>query len=391
MANRTRIIEGTWACTSCGTKGILGRHKKCTTCNNPRELTGSESEFDFGEADAVSGKSLREGVTDEKALELAAAGEDWFCAFCGASNRGDNPRCKHCGAERGSDAGKLPEAPTMGPPVGASPSPANPRPTPASTGWGWRKGCMVAFGVLFGLFACCMALGYWAQRTHDNTGRVVATEWQRVVHQERFAPITKQDWQSELRGAPTRMPVNGAGEVPGVDNVRGCFSAQRGTRQVPDGTERVCRTKSRQESCGTEEKCTRKKLNNGFMKEECHDVTKYCSRNYQDCSMETRYRSEPVYAQKCTYDTYAWKEVDKREASGHDDTPRWPEMANIDSYDRLRREEKYSVTFEYTEGREAKQGKLEYKTEAEFLPFRKDQQVNLKVNNLGELQAALAR
>src|SRR5215217_4952294 len=86
MAKRTRIIEGTWNCTSCDAKDILARHKRCPNCNNPRELTGDESDFDFGEVDAESGKSLREGVTDDKALEIAGAGEDWFCAFCGAAS-----------------------------------------------------------------------------------------------------------------------------------------------------------------------------------------------------------------------------------------------------------------------------------------------------------------
>ena len=69
MATRTRIIEGTWTCTSCQTPGILGRHKKCTQCGNPREETGGESHFDFGEVDAVTGKSLREGVTGAQALQ----------------------------------------------------------------------------------------------------------------------------------------------------------------------------------------------------------------------------------------------------------------------------------------------------------------------------------
>ncbi|ABF87594.1 hypothetical protein MXAN_6094 [Myxococcus xanthus DK 1622] len=108
MARRTRIIEGTWNCTSCDTKSIRARHKRCPQCNNPRELTGKESEFDFGGVDATSGKSLREGVTDAAALALAKAGEDWFCAFCGAATRGDTTRCKHCGAERTDDAKAAP-------------------------------------------------------------------------------------------------------------------------------------------------------------------------------------------------------------------------------------------------------------------------------------------
>ncbi|WNZ60810.1 hypothetical protein QEG98_33495 [Myxococcus sp. MxC21-1] len=57
MARRTRIIEGTGNCTSCDTKSIRARHKRCPLCNNPRELTGQESECDFGGVDAASGKS----------------------------------------------------------------------------------------------------------------------------------------------------------------------------------------------------------------------------------------------------------------------------------------------------------------------------------------------
>src|SRR3954452_8475650 len=126
MAKRTRIIEGTWNCSSCGTKGILARHKKCPTCNNPRELTGQESEFDFGDTDAATGKSLSEGVTDEKALELANAGADWVCAYCGASNRGDQGSCRNCRAERSSDAKVLQEEADPGLPP-EQPAPAAPK------------------------------------------------------------------------------------------------------------------------------------------------------------------------------------------------------------------------------------------------------------------------
>jgi hypothetical protein len=365
MAKRTRIIEGTWDCTSCDTKGILARHKRCPTCNNPRELTGQESEFDFGDVDAKSGRSLREGVTDEKALDVAGAGEDWFCAYCGAANRGDTPRCKHCSAERSDDAKVAPRQEFAQP--RPPPPPAPPPKKPAG------KKAWLGLAVLLSCFGTC----WWANATHDTTGQVTDTSWQRAVVQERFLPVQKSGWRDELRPTPPRMPVNGSGEEAGVTNIRDCVSRQRSTRQVADG--RV--------ACGTEEKCTRKDRGNGFVEEVCEDVTKYCSESYEDCRDETRYRTVPVFAQQCTYDTYEWKPQDRREASGRDDRPSWPEL-RVSGTDRLRREEKYAVRIQYGDGKEHV---LEPRSEKEYLAWRKGQDVVLTVTNLGKVEKVVPR
>ncbi|MCE9671983.1 hypothetical protein LY474_29675 [Myxococcus stipitatus] len=380
MTKRTRIIEGTWNCTSCDTRDILARHKRCPTCNNPRELTGQESEFDFGDVDAESGRSLREGVTDEKVLEIAAAGEDWFCAYCGAANRGDTPKCKHCGGERTPDAKKAtlqdlerdearlpPEVPVKPPPPKR------------------RLATAVVVAVFFGI----IAFAVWATRTRELEGEVTGTSWERAVVQERFAPVTKTGWEDELRVVNTRMPVNGGGEVAGVGNVRDCVSRQRGTRKVADGTERVCRTKSRRVACGTEEKCRRRDRGNGFAEETCESVTKYCSESYEDCQNETRYRNEPVYARQCSYDTYEWKPVDRREARGQDDAPRWPELV-VGPQDRQRREEKYAVRIHYQ--RKGDQEHVHQPTnERDFLSWRKGQGVRLTVTNMGTVKKVAPR
>lgn len=374
MARRTRIIEGTWNCTSCDARDILARHRSCPTCNNPREETGRESEFEFGGVDAASGRSLREGVTDEKALSAAAAGVDWFCDYCGASNRGDAPLCRHCRAQRAETSRTLAEQPADAPRARA---PAPP-PPPASRGFG-RKWLFVGLGVL-SCFGACM---FWGSRGHAVTGQVSSTEWTRTVRRETFQRVSKTDWRDELRPRSPRMPVNGQGEEPGVENIRDCITRQRGTRQVADGTERVCETKSRRVQCGTEEKCTRKKMGNGYMKEECEDVPKYCGESYQDCHNQTRYRSEPVYSQSCTYDTYVWKEAPGDRASGQNSAPHWPEL-RAGPLDRLRREEKYVVHIGYSDGG-PRDYALEPKTEAEFLSWKQGQSVPLQVNNFGSV------
>ncbi|MFY2562356.1 hypothetical protein ACN469_32480 [Corallococcus terminator] len=382
MAKRTRIIEGTWNCTSCDAKDILARHKRCPNCNNPRELSGDESDFDFGDVDAESGKSLREGVTDDKALEIAGAGEDWFCAFCGAANRGDQPRCKHCSAERSADAKAAPlqafETPARKPPA-APPPETKPR---SLKKW-------LFLGVLF---SCCFGsglYGMWSRATHDFTGEVTGTSWKVAVTQERFTSVRKTGWADQLSRVSARMPVNGSGEVAGVDNVRDCVERQRGTRKVADGTERVCRSKTRRVACGTEEKCRRRDKGNGFVEEVCEDITKYCNERYEDCQNETRYRNEPVYARQCTYDTYEWKQVDRREATGQDGKPVWPTL-QPGATDRQHRSEEYAVHIRY-EDDGVKETVLVPKAERDFLSWKKGQGVLVTVTNSGDLKKVVPR
>ena len=357
--------------------------RSCPKCNNPREVTGKESEFEFGDTDAATGKSLREGVTDEQALELANAGADWFCAYCGASNRGNQEVCKNCRAERSSDAKALQEEAFPDTP------PEQPAPAPPK-----KRGALFKVGmVLLGsLFFCCggtMAYKLWSSMTHDTTGDVVSTAWKRTVTQERFTPVVQEDWADALHVQAPRMPVNGSGEVAGVQNIRGCVPRQRSTRQVPDGTQHVCSTKTRRKACGTEEKCHTRNKGNGFKEEVCEDVTKYCDESYEDCHDETHYRTEPIYAPKCSYDTYQWKQVAQREASGgNGDTPRWPELS-VSAEDRLRREEKYTLQIAYDGGK--KTATYEPKTEQEYLGWKKGQKVSLTVTNGGEVKQIVPR
>jgi len=319
-------------------------------------------------------------VTDDKALDAARAGVDWFCAYCGASNRGDQPRCKQCDAERTHDARALAEKDVPGP---ASRPATAAKPPPSR---------LVRMFVV-GLLVCCLGgvlYGVWRTRTNDYPGQVVGLEWKRAITQERFVPVTKEGWRDELRAQPPRMPVNGAGEVAGVQNIRGCVPARRGSRQVADGTQRVCRTKTRQKACGTEEKCQTRDKGNGFREEVCRDVTRYCDESYEDCQDETRYRSEPIYEPRCSYDTYEWKDVARREASGRDaEPPRWPELS-VKGEDRLQREEHYTLQVEYQKGG-PRRAPLELQTEREYLAWKKGQAVSVTVTNAGDVKQLLPR
>src|SRR3712207_8142227 len=60
--------------------------------------------------------------------------------------------------------------------------------------------------------------------------------------------------RSTLFPYTTLFRSQGTGELAGVENVRDCVRRQRGTRRVADGTERVCRDRTRKVACGTEER-----------------------------------------------------------------------------------------------------------------------------------------
>lgn len=376
---RRRIIEGTWTCSSCQREGIPGRERRCPQCGSPREADGPESTFDFG-PQTETGRSEREAVTEAAQLARAAAGADWFCGYCGAGNAGDAQRCRHCNAPTDPSNRRLVppgEAVAGGSPSGGEPQEAETA-VPPPKARGRRRPVWLLVLLAVGAFLA------WGLRTRADTGVVEAVRWTRVVHQERFVPETREGWRDELQLRSPVMPVNGRGEVAGVANLRECHRAQRGTRQVPDGTERVCRTKHRKVQCGTREQCRRRDLGNGFAEEVCEDVPTWCQEAYEECRDETRYRQEPVYGQRCSYDTYVWKRVGSHPLRGGDAPPRWPDV-RAGAHERLLREETYAVDIAWGDG---KHHILTPATEAEFLSWRPRGRVDLRVNNFGRVTAA---
>jgi hypothetical protein len=365
---RERIVEGRWACSSCGARGILGRHKACPGCGNPREQ-GSETSFDFG-APTESGGTGAETVTDAGLVQLASLGADWHCGYCEGANRADWPRCGGCGAERAEAQPRLDEAPAPPPPLPvAALAPAKPR------RWPW---------VMVAVVLSCCGFGIWAGTTHEVEGRVAKLSWERRVARETFQPVEKRGWRDELRPVRAVMPVKGTGEQAGVEDVGDCRRKQRGTREVPIGTRRVCTDKTRRVACGSEEKCRVVDQGNGFGREVCDQVTKYCSESYEDCRNETQYRTEPVYGEECRYRTWEWREVEHRLASGGTDAPRWPGL-EAGRLDRLVKAETYRVEVRYGED---KVHVVEPKNETEFSRWPEGGRVKLRVTNLGLVEEA---
>jgi ribosomal protein L32 len=367
MSKRRRIIEGKWGCESCGSKEILGRHKVCPNCGNPRDAAGQESTFDFGQSKAGA-PSTSKTVDDSEALELAAAGVDWYCPYCESGNRGDGNICVQCGADRSTHTSSNTEPhKSEEPPV--------------------KKASILTLGALvsgFVVCAGCCGLGFWGSQTQPVKGQVSKVAWTHTIEVEQFQPAQKEGWREELAEHPSKPPVNGQGEVAGVQNIRDCTQKLHSHRSVADGEEEVCRDVASEYECGVEESCTISDLGNGFAEEVCEESVQYCTQYEEVCSIETKYRQEPIYKEWCVYDTMTWVKLEPRSKSGEDSAPVWPDVSEL----RLIRETRsstYSVHFQVKVDGESHDWEYKPESESDFVVWPLGEEAELEINNFGNI------
>ena len=356
MATRERIIEGKWTCAQCDSTGIRGRLKRCPFCGSPREA--GEAKFDFGKADEKTGKRDAETVTDVEGIAMAGEGKDWFCANCDTSNKSGAGNCVGCGASHEHAALSAPLPPEEPPPP-----PVEEKSSGGGGLWGLLLASPVALAILAIVLLSCCCLG-WMSTSKQVDGAVTAQAWQRTITVETFTAVTKQGWKSELKGGPSKMPVQGSGEHAGVDNVRGCVTKEKSPAK--------CEQKTKKVECGTEEKCTTKDLGNGFAKEVCEDVPKFCEEKYEECTAA-------VIDEQCTYDTYEWKPGVTSKAEAKDNKPIWPNPPSIGAQDRLKRDEKLTITVSW----DGNTGDYAAKDEGEFTSWKVGDKAKVSVNGFG--------
>jgi hypothetical protein len=362
-----RIIEGKWNCSSCATKEIRGALKECPSCGNPRE-SGAEMKFEFGSRNA-DGSVKADTVSDQAAIQAAQAGADWFCAFCGTGNGNRAPTCGNCGADRTEKTPPLP-------PVKSSSSSDTARPRTGNN----RK--WIAAGLLLvvagGLF--------WGSRKHEVQGNVISTHWERRVARETFTRGMQQAWRDEVRLRPARMPIAGAGEDPGAENLRDCVRKYRKTIQEACGVQNVCRDVSESYACGSERKCEVKDQGNGYAEETCHEVPKSCTRMVQRCANETRYCDRRIDGDWCVFDTWSWVPQAEQVEQGETGPVRWP-VVQAGALDRLKKTEIYEVKVSYPHGSQTKEYGLSLKDEGAFSRWKQGDRVTVTYNNFGTVKA----
>jgi hypothetical protein len=411
-----RTIELTWNCKDCETTNILGREKQCPNCGSPREkgemnMSGlDESDYDS------SGMNKAKTVSDSSLLNLANAGEDWFCTHCTSGNIGNGDKCNSCGARRYGikaedlyTASSIDFTPPVSPPLLSSPSPVQkqtseyspPPPPPEQSSQKSTSGCATVAIIATVVIATLSII--WCFMSHDVNGNLSEMNWKRTASIQEWKTVTKSAWQHKTTEISEIKPVNGAGERAGLDLVEGsCNDAHYEDERYQCGTKEETYDCSYSESytdtCKEQEsyKCgeTCKNSGNGFAK--C--TTKYCTRTVSKRCTKTRrisktcnrtvpkYCTRPIYKKKCDYITQEWMTIRTPTitGSGKKDLT-WPD-SDLSTLQRSQRSAEYTLTISYFDDNEA-QSFVEKVDESTFLSWNVNDNVRLKITNIGTVSS----
>ena len=343
------VREGRWDCPSCGDVGQLGRSVSCTGCGSPRP---QGVRFYLPE-DAPE-------VTDAEMLRQAAAGADWVCEHCGASNRALSADCTGCGASVGDSEYQETheygegEAPRSGRPRALRDVPAPPPST--RRGGGFRR--VVRWGI--GLGAVGGAFAFLSPREVPAT--VSDRSWERTVQVERFRTVTEEEWELPEGG----RELSRERAIRRYDRVLDHYETR--TRQVSEqvqtGTESyTCGTTDNGNGYFTDKTCTRPTYS-----------TQYRTEEYE----EPVYRQVPVWGTRFRYEIERWKpERVARAAGGATGSPEWPDTELSGSREREgERKEVYTLTFRDEEGKEY----TKQLTQAQWERYDPGERVTLRVS-----------
>jgi hypothetical protein len=261
-----QYFEMLWDCGQCSTHGLLGKAQRhCPMC---------------GAAQDPTKRYFPEAGKEVEAQGHQFVGADWRCTFCNAPNSAAAAFCVECGGPKDgakevahvqdpTDASAATTVPPLPPAAMAQVT------KPKSSGFPWLK------GILALVLVAVSVLGYLFFSKHDETVQVFDKTWSREIDVEQFTAVRTSDWCDAL--------PSGAYQVSRSRE-------QRSTRQVPDG-------------------------------QDCHDVRSDKGdgtfSKTRECT--TRYRDEPVYADKCSYRINRWQVLrTERTNGGASLVPAWP-------------------------------------------------------------------
>lgn len=304
------VREARWDCQYCGTKGDLGRYKACQNCGRSRP--GGTKFYLPSEEEAA--------ILDAHLLELAKAGQDWVCEYCGSSNHSEALTCHYCGAFR-EEATPVQEVKEYE--VGAAPDSGNmtfeenpERPTSQLESTEKKRNIplLIVGGVLAALVIICglIIAGFILFGGKDVDASISGFQWERSINVEAFQTMTEEDWsvpsggrvQSERR------------EIHHYDQVLDHYETLQREIQVQVGQQTYV--------------CGQSDLGNGFFEDiECTDpIYETQLESYE----EAVYREEPVYDTLYVYEIDRWNVVRAESSSGRDHNALWPllDLGNIE-------------------------------------------------------------
>lgn len=311
MSKRTEDMgtyQMLWDCPYCGTERLLGlEHRHCPGCGGPQDP--ERRYFPSDEAKVLVDDHRYTGadrVCEACETPMATAAE--FCTSCGcpmteaaaAKTRKDQVLAE---GEAVEDSARAARDEFAGKPGGGDGAPVNAPPN--KTG---GKGKFIGLAVLLVLIAICACGLVMTAWTQPAPVKVIGHTWERSITVENYASVRESDWKEDVPSDAT-----------GVS----CTKEKRGTEKVEDGE--TCKTRKKDQGDGT------------------YKEVKECS---------PKYRSEPTYDQKCSYDIKKWTDGKTHRASGTTrDSVKWPSVKTSGSKQREgKKTESYMLKLAETDG-----------------------------------------
>jgi ribosomal protein L40E len=350
MAKQTLgYVELEWECPSCHTRNP-GAAKTCVQCGAPLP---EDVEYKQAAEEKI--------LTDEAKVAAAKAGPDIDCGYCGAPNAATAKSCKQCGADltegKARESGKVlgglrkeEAAPVNCPSCGAS-NPATafkcsqcgaalrqqaPQPAPAAPPAGrnkWLPFFLAGAAVIAILIIVLLARG--CQQT-AVIGEVSDVNWRRVIAVEALVPVVLEAWKDE---------------IPSGVQVGTCRQAVYKVQDEPAPGAR--------EVCGTP-----------YVVDQ--------GSGYGEVQQDCRYE---ILADRCNYESTAWRAVAPIVLQGSDLNPAWPSAGLAQNQRSTGRSENYGITFNV----DGKSYSYQPTSEAEFVRFSPGSQWRLQVNSFGNV------
>jgi hypothetical protein len=281
--------EMLWDCPGCGTEKLLGvTHRHCPNCGAPQDPS---KRYYPPESEKIAVENHPYQGVDKAcaACDTANAAKAGFCVNCGSpldDAKAVRTRSEQVGkeaiqaGEKVSDAKKDAEAARKAEQErqlaahGAASGAA-----PASGGGKGKIALLVVAVVMLALCGLCGLFFFWQK---ESGFEVTGHRWERSIAIESLAPVQEKAWRSDMPADATDVS---------------CQPEQKETTKVADG-----------------EDCVDKRVDKG---DGSFEEKKVCT---------TRYREDPVYADKCTYTVTKWSTSDTAKATGNSlvPAPSWP-------------------------------------------------------------------
>ena len=230
-------------------------------------------------------------------------GADRSCPACQTPNGTKAHNCRSCG----SPLDGAQEVARVADRSSGAPKPAAALPKKSASKWPWIVG-----GVLVVLVAFCLVAAFWKK---DVGVTVTAHRWERTIDVETLRAVSESAWCDS-------MPAG----AYSVSRTR----EERSTRQIADGE--TCTTREVDRGNGTFER-----------RQEC----------------KTKYRSEPVYDDRCHFTVDRWQvsRTEKATGQGLTPAPTWPavrllrEGTSLGAERQGSRKETYSLSLSGKDGK----------------------------------------